>query len=64
MHAARILTSAGQALMKVSANALHVPLHKTDESSVWQVVCAKIAAVAAVHAAPEPQSVLYTLIKF
>ena len=47
--------------MKLSANALHVPAHKTDASSVSQVVSAKIAAVAAVHAAPEPQSTLYIL---
>ena len=50
--------------MKVSANALHVPLHKTDVETVSlsQVVSARIAAVAAVHAAPpEPQSELYRL---
>ena len=48
--------------MKVSAKALHVPEHKTAVSSVSQVVSARSAAVAAVHAAPpEPQSVLYAL---
>ena len=52
-----IRTSAGQALMKVSAKVLHVPEHKTAVSSVSQVVSARIAAVAAVHVTPpDPHS--------
>ena len=43
--------------MKVSAKVLHIPEHKTAASSVSQVVSARIAAVAAVHAAPpDPHS--------
>ena len=51
--------------MKLSANVLHVPVHKTDAETVSgsQVSSARIAAVAVAHAVPaEPQSALYALI--
>ena len=49
--------------MKLSASALHVPVHNSDTGTVSlsQFVAARIAPVAAVHAAPEPQSILYVL---